>query len=91
MRHTHGHTCAQVDDVLLDFVDLSVDANFSAALKMETLSFSETLACTYQYTWRQNAEQQQRHLHRSENLKSHIRSSYLNFCEISDNTNRKFT
>jgi hypothetical protein len=42
----------------------------SSALKMETVCFSETLS-TYESTLRHNPDEQHRHLHRRENLKSH--------------------
>jgi hypothetical protein len=40
------------------------------ALKMETICVSETLASTYESTWRQNPKQERRHPHRRENLKT---------------------
>jgi hypothetical protein len=41
------------------------------ALKMEIVCFSETLVSAYESTQRQNPEEQHRHPHRRENLKSH--------------------
>jgi hypothetical protein len=53
------------------FVVLRGDAVWISVLKMETVSFSETLVSTYFSTWRHNPEEQHRHLHRREIVKSH--------------------
>lgn len=42
---------------------------------MEAECFSEMLASTYKPTWRHNLEDQHRHLHNCENLKSHINNT----------------
>jgi hypothetical protein len=46
----------------------------------ETVCFSETLVSSYESTRRQNPEQQHRHPHRHENLKSH--NILLSFKEL---------
>jgi hypothetical protein len=44
---------------------------------METVCSSEMLVSTYESTWHHNPEQQNRHLHCHENLKSHkLNSSF---------------
>jgi hypothetical protein len=50
---------------------------------METACFFATMVCTYKSTWRYNPEDQHRHIHRRENLKSHI--IILIFVEENDN------
>jgi hypothetical protein len=57
-----------------DCVDLLVDTKVSevlSALKMEVLCSSETLVSTNTSTRRYNPKDQQGHLRRCENLKSH--------------------
>jgi hypothetical protein len=49
----------------------------TSSLKMETVFFSEKLVSTYVSTRRYNPEEH-RHLHRRENLKSHISYGLLN-------------
>jgi hypothetical protein len=44
---------------------------WSLVLKMEVVCSSETLVSTFKSTWRYNQEDQHRHLHCRENLKSH--------------------
>jgi hypothetical protein len=39
---------------------------------MEAVCSSETLVSTYKFTWHYNPKDQNRHLHRRDNLKSHI-------------------
>jgi hypothetical protein len=46
-------------------------------LKMEAVCSSETLVSTFKSTWHYNPEDQHRHLHRRENLRSRI---YLLYC-----------
>jgi hypothetical protein len=41
-------------------------------LKMKVVDVSETLVCTYKYTWCYNPEDKHRHFHRRENLKSPV-------------------
>jgi hypothetical protein len=40
-------------------------------LKIAAVCSSEILVSTYKFTWRHNPEDQLRHIHRCENLKSH--------------------
>jgi hypothetical protein len=46
------------------------DATSTSGLKMETVCFSKTLVSTYESTQHHNQEEQHRHLHHHENLKS---------------------
>jgi hypothetical protein len=50
---------------------VAVVLKYTLALKMEAVFSSETLVSTYKSKRRYNPEDQQQHLHRSENLKSH--------------------
>jgi hypothetical protein len=47
-------------------------STYKSAMKTETICYFETIISTYKSTRRYNAEEQQRHLHRRENLKSNI-------------------
>jgi hypothetical protein len=48
----------------------------SSALKMKVICFSETLVPTYKFTRLHNPEDYHGHLHRHENLKSHLVRRY---------------
>jgi hypothetical protein len=62
----------------IDVVIVGYDAvSPSSALKKETLCLSETLVSTYRSTRCHNPEEQHRHPHRREDLKSHISNSSL--------------
>jgi hypothetical protein len=54
-------------------LDSNADINVlgDTNLKIEAVCLSETLASTYKSTRRHSPEDQHRHLHRRENLKSH--------------------
>jgi hypothetical protein len=56
----------------------------SAALKMETVCFSETLMSIYESTRRHDPEKEHRHLHCRENLKSLIATLFFpgNACDV---------
>jgi hypothetical protein len=54
-----------------EYVDVDL-LGWSSGLKMEEECFSETLASTDKSTRRYNPEDQHRHLHRRENLRSHM-------------------
>jgi hypothetical protein len=69
--------------------------SYSYSLKMQAVCTSETLVSTNTSTRRYNPEDQHRHLHRRENLESHIRScvrvfSPLNYINISEDLLHKF-
>jgi hypothetical protein len=58
--------------------------------KMETVCFSETSVSTYKTARRHNPEEQHRHLHRRENLKSHILGLQFPFRHAADGETKPF-
>jgi hypothetical protein len=51
----------------------------TSALKMETASFSETLASNNQFTLQLNPKEHNQYSHRSENVRSHTRKAVFVF------------
>jgi hypothetical protein len=51
---------------------------------METVCFSETMVSTDKSTWRHKPEEKRRHLHRRENLKSHIKETLLTLTTLTN-------
>jgi hypothetical protein len=64
-----GGICIGLEEGKAEGLDQSGTRNegggseYTSALKMEILCFSETLESTYESTWRRNPEEQQHHYH----------------------------
>jgi hypothetical protein len=50
-------------------------------LKMKTVCSSKTFVSTYEFTWHHNPEEEHRHPHRCDHLKSHIITQSLSLCQ----------